>query len=64
MTKCKPGFCDIGQYYEYGCQPSEILWERQMKIDKVSLKDIIKFNYCPECGRKINWKRIKKKFND
>jgi hypothetical protein len=65
MTKCSPGNCVVGIYKEYKHLPCEKIMEADLKREGDDvLEDVEKFDYCPSCGHKINWKRIAKELGD
>ena len=37
----------------------EKVWTLKDYADRRKSTDLVRFNHCPECGKKIDWKRIK-----
>ena len=48
---------------EMGLPLSSSLYEKEWSIkdycDRRRTTNLSRFNYCPECGKRINWKKIK-----
>ena len=65
--------CAIGHHYDYSHVPDWTLstinrrYIEQFEWSPIKLKDVFdarkgnfhRYNYCPDCGRKINWRKIK-----
>lgn len=64
MTKCKPYRCEVGVMLD-SSDNYLLIWEADlMREGSNVLEDIARFMHCPECGQKINWKRIEKEIKD
>ena len=49
----------VERYYSHGCPLREKVWELKDYCDRRKSTDITRFDYCPLCGKKIEWKKIK-----
>ena len=61
---------DVGEHIEEGNRFNEYaesmglpirrpVWSMKEYADKRRSTDLKRFDFCPECGKKIDWKRIK-----
>ena len=49
----------VERYYPHNYPFREKVWELKDYCDKRKATDLTRFDYCPYCGKKIEWKKIK-----
>ena len=56
--------CDTEQYNQnlpkYQKWASRVVWPLKDYADKRKRTNLSRFDFCPECGEKINWKSIRR----
>ena len=51
-------FKELSELYKTSCYPLNKYLDRRYSVN------LIRFNYCPICGEKIDWDKMKKQYDD